>query len=289
MKRRSSPAPVAPHAEQLVDDDALETGAPLYARLAGQIREQILSGRFTSGQRLPTEEALGREGGVSRLTVRHALALLQRDGLIVKRQGLGSFVTPTRVRQVLARLETLDASIAEQGMVPSVRVLDYSFAAASQAAREALLLPKDGSVLFVRRVHHVGGEPIAHVEMSVPAEIGEHFSRRDVDEHTLYELLPSRLNLEIGSASQYLRAGAASPEVAENLHISPGSPVLLCERVTYAADRRPLIYTVFTYRADRFEFRVTLSGREKTVAWAAPGVVRPNGVDTLSPTGRDAR
>ncbi len=254
-----------------------EAGQPLYAQLADRLRDDILAGRHAAGQRLPGEFELAHQFGASRPTVRAALALLQREGLVVKRHGLGSFVRLPRVRQTLARLETLDETIAEQGLTASTRVLAYRFEAPSGAVRAALATEAD--VLAVRRLHSTDDEPIALVDLFLPGHVGAHFSRRDVDVHAFYALLPARLGIVIGPATQTVRAEAASEDVARLLRIARGEPVLACERVTYAANGEPVIYALFRYRADRFEVRVSLSAHDWKVPWVAAG---------LAPLGRVA-
>jgi GntR family transcriptional regulator len=253
----------------------------LYGRVASHIRERILSGRYVPGRRLPAEEALAKELGVSRPTVRSALALLNDEGVISTRRGVGSFVSQPRVRQTLAHLETLDEAISEQGLSPSTEVLDYLFTSPNDAARKALLLESDSQVLFVRRLHLIDDEPIALVEISLPETLGAHFSRRDTEDHAFYDLLATRAGVELGTAVQSMRAESTSSFAARTLRTSEASPALVCERVTYAADGRPIIHALFTYRADRFEFRVTLTTHEWQASWASPGL-KALGVETAS-------
>src|SRR5215207_7272651 len=126
---------------------ASDPSRPRYQQIADRLREQILAGALPSGQRLPTEGELAREHAASRITVRAALQVLKQEGLIVTRQGLGSFVRPTRVRQVLARLEPLDDAVAEPGLAPTTRLLAYAFVRAPAAVAAALALPAAAEVL----------------------------------------------------------------------------------------------------------------------------------------------
>jgi GntR family transcriptional regulator len=256
---------------------------PRYAQVAERLREQIACGRLAEGQRLGGELELAREWGVSRITIRNALALLKREGLIVTRHGRGSFVRAPRVRQILGRLETLDDSLAEQGLASATRILDFRFGQPTAVARTALALPAGAEVLMVERVHLVAEEPLALVRMAIPAGIGAHFSRRDVEEHPLYELLPARLGIAIGAATQTLRAAAADAAGARALLLAERAPVLVCERVTHAEGGEPLIYTLFTYRADRFEFRVTLARHDWPVPWLPPGLIGPAPAEAAIP------
>jgi GntR family transcriptional regulator len=236
------------------------------------LREQILSGELAPGTRLAGESPLARELAVSRPTIRGALLQLQREGLVVTRQGVGSFVASRRISQTMAHLETLDATLAEQGLNSSTRVIEFLFTAPTTRVRSMLRLEADAQVLQISRAHMIDDVPIAHVRMCLPGAIGVNFSRNDMEHHPLYELLPSRLGVRIGQATQTVRAESASPAIALALDIGERMPVLACERVTYSAELEPVIYALFHYRADRFEFRANLSAHESRVSWHLPGL-----------------
>ncbi len=252
-------------------------GHALYERVASRLRAKIQAGEFAPGERLPTEQALSAAYAVSRPTVRSALAQLCDEGLVLKRQGLGSFVRPQRLHQTLARLETLGESIADQGATPRVKVLSSVFGQPPDLVRTALGLPDGAKTLHVRRLHSIGDEPIALVELCVAEDIGSRLSRRDVERRAFYELLPSRLGIPIGRAVQTVRAEAGDIEVGRLLKVPNGSCLLVCERVTFSEDDRPVIYALFRYRADRFEFRISLSPHVRKVDWLPPGLMPQTG------------
>jgi GntR family transcriptional regulator len=270
-----------------VQTDA-EVSAPLYARAASILREQILARTLAPEGRLPGEAMLAQQLEVSRPTIRGALACLQREGLIVTRQGVGSFVVPKRVHQTLAHLETLDTTLAEQGLEAHTRIVGYEFCVPDRRFTAALKLSPDDEVLLIKRLHIVQQEPIAHVLMCLPSHIGVHFSRRDVEQQALYELVPQRLGIRIGPATQSVRAESATPDISAALDVAEGTPVLVCERVTCSDAYEPIIYARFHYRADLFEFRATLSAHEWRVPWSTPGLVRlaPEGDMAESHTSR---
>jgi GntR family transcriptional regulator len=172
---------------------------------------------------------------------------------------------------VLARLETLDETLSEHGLAPHSRILEYGFAPPADDARRALALERGEDVLFLRRVHAAETGPIAVALLSVPPGIGAQLARNDLEQHPIFEILP-RLGLHTGRAVQSIRAEAAPADVAAALELAPGGAVLVCERVTYSTDEQPLVYAVFYYRADRFEFRVTLAGHTRDLTWALPGL-----------------
>jgi GntR family transcriptional regulator len=255
-------------------------GRSLYEQVAAGLRARIQSGQLASGQRLGAEQELAAEFSVSRPTIRSALAKLQDEGLVLKRQGLGSFVRPQRVHQTLGRLETLGESIAEQGGACRIRILSRVFGPPSEEVRSALALPTGAETLLFRRLHVVNEEPIALVLLSVAEALGSQLTRRDIETQTLYELLPSRLGIDIGRAVQSMRAEPADEPTAQALKIAVGSCLLVCERVTFSKDDQPVIHALFKYRADRFEFRIALAPHVRKVDWLPPGLMPLSGAIT---------
>jgi GntR family transcriptional regulator len=247
-------------------------GRSLYERVAAELRARIQSGRLAPGQRLSAEADLAAEFSVSRPTVRSALARLADEGLVLKRRGLGSFVRPQRVHQTLGALQTLGESIADQGTC-RVEILSRVFEPPSEAVRTALGLPPGMRTLLVRRLHLVNEEPIALVLLSVAESVGARLLPHGIESQTLYELLPARLGIPIGQAVQSMRAEPADAHIARDLKVPVGACLLVCERVTFATDERPIIHALFHYRADRFEFRVSLSPHVRKVDWLPPGLV----------------
>jgi GntR family transcriptional regulator len=249
-----------------------ESGSPLYVSVAGQLREQIYGGRLAPGQRLETEAKLARRFGVGRATLRSALNLLEAEGLIVKQQGLPSYVRSRRVQQTLARLATLDETLGEQGLSTETRVLAFAFRRPDRPVQAALGLAADDEVLYIHRLHLVDGRPIAAVQLSLPATLAGELSRKDVEAHALYDLLPNLLGTAIGTATQRVRAETATREVAELLQVAEGSALLACERVTSSEDGRPLIHALFQHAGDRFEFVIDVPSHRAEGVWAFPGL-----------------
>lgn len=240
--------------------------------IARQLREQIYGGRLAPGQRLETEAKLAERFGVGRSTLRSALDLLEAEGLIVKQQGLPSYVRSQRAQQTLATLATLDETLGEQGLSTETRILAFAFCRPGRAVQAALALEAEEEILYIHRLHLVDGHPIAAVQLSLAASVAGELSRKDVEAHALYDLLPNLLGTTIGMATQRVRAETASAEVAELLGVPEGSALLACERVTSSEDGRPLIHALFQHAGDRFEFVIDVPSHRAEGIWAFPGL-----------------
>jgi len=230
-----------------------------YREIADDLRRRVEAGDFVAGRLLPSEAELGAGYDASRVTVRRALELLRDEGLLDARQGFGWFVATDPLRQTLGRLATIEAQLAESGMRPERRVLDFAFVAAPPAVRKVL---GTDQVLEVSRLNLADGEPFALVTVWCPAELGQHLSRADVERSPFYELLPVR----VGSATQTIAASAASPGESQRLSIPEGSPVLRCQRVTRSADGVPVLMSQHVFPGHRTEFVVELPQSEPSIA-----------------------
>ena len=267
---------------------AAPAASTLYARVAGRLRGQILTGQLAPGEQLPGEAELAADLGVSRSTVRGALGILQREGHIAKQQGARSTVNPIRVQQALAHLETLDEALVAQGLTPSTKVVHYNFRRPGAAIAQRLSVAEDSEILAVRRVHLVDERPIALVDLAIPGNLASDLTRRDVEERAFYDLLPDRLGIRIGRAIQSVRAEAATADVAGALGVAESSPLLVCERVTFSDQSEPLVHATFRYRGDRFEFQSELFPHRRTVPWALPGLAANPGLDARPEQGASA-
>jgi GntR family transcriptional regulator len=219
----------------------------------------LASGELAAGRILPSESDLSAAYDASRVTVRKALESLREEGLIDARQGFGWFVPSDPLPQTLGRLSTIEAQLAESGVVPERRVLDFDLV---EAPPEVAAVLGSGPVLRVRRLNLADGEPFARVTVWCPERYGSSLSREEVARSPFYELL----TVELGGATQTIGADAASVDDAEALAIPVGSPVLVCRRVTSALGGGAVLLSEHVFPAHRTEFVVELPRAEPSMA-----------------------
>lgn len=231
-----------------------------YQAIADALRARLDEGEFPAGTLLPSEAELSRAYGASRVTVRRALDALREEGLVDSRQGFGWFAATDPFRQTLARLGTIEAQLAADGLASERRIVDFGFVDAPPAVAEAL--DDASSVLRVHRVNLADGRPFARVTVWCPAPLASGLSRDDVERASFYDLL----DVELGGATQTIGAAAATVDDAELLAIPAGSPVLVCERVTRDRGGRPVLMSEFVFPAHLTEFVVDLPHVESSIA-----------------------
>ncbi|MEV0830383.1 GntR family transcriptional regulator [Nonomuraea rubra] len=226
--------------------------------VADSLRTQILEGRYKPGERLPSEEALTDEYGVSRNTVRVALDRLAAANLITRRRGSGSYVNvEIGISHSLGSLRSFTTLLRDLGLEPGITGVEVR--RDPNPPLEILgFLPAE-AVWLVRRIRTGSGSPFALLDSWLPDRIGsridpEVLSRRQ----SLYASLAEDLDTRVAEATESIHAEAADEREAEVLGVPVGSPVIVIRRWTYDRARRPVEYTRSAARGDRYRYVVKL-------------------------------
>jgi GntR family transcriptional regulator len=231
----------------------------MHRQLAQQLREAIARGAYRPGDRLPTEPELAARHGVSRITARQAVMQLVRDGLVVRRQGKGSFVAEPPVHHDLVDLRGIYDELVARGVNPTTELLDYAERAPPANVAERL---RSGTrkVLHYQRLYLRRGEPFA-VSWAYLAPALPKMPRELVAAHTTYHLFESFMHLKISHADLSVRARAASPELRKLLRLRSRTPLIALERVSYLADGTPAEFTLYCANAENYEFVLKVRGK----------------------------
>jgi GntR family transcriptional regulator len=230
---------------------------PRYAQLASLLRQRIARGQWNAGERLPSLDELRREFDVARVTVRQAVTLLQREGLVSAEQGRGTFVTGRPARERRLRLETDLRSLAEvyRDDKPELTLID------EETAAHPALDPGDGKAApryrFLRRVHARDGEPYCVISIYLDERVFRMAPKRFRSE-TVIPVLLELPRLRIAGAHQTLRISVADVEVATHLGIALNAPVAEVRRVCKTGDDTVIYLGEVTYRGDYVHLQMDL-------------------------------
>lgn len=248
-----------------------------YLELAESLRGEIVAGARRPGGVIDSESTLASRHCVSRDTVRRALEHLRSEGLLASRQGFGWYIALDPVRQALGKLTTIEATLAEAGLHPARRVIEFAVVTAPGSVARDLALPNGKDVLRVRRINLANGEPFAIVTVWAPLALTRGLARDDLERSTFYELFDSR-GVCLGSARQTITAGLATAEDARLLAVPEASPLLVCRRITHDVDGKPVLCSEHRYPAHRTEFSVEVPRADLSAGFAPPGVRLIKGV-----------
>ena len=234
---------------------------PLHVQLQEVLRAQVLSGRWDPGHAIPSENELVAQYGVSRATVRQALAALVQDGLLYRRQGKGTFAARPKFGLPLDVLRGFAEELQLRGLAPVIQVLGILEAEAEPEAGRALRLTAPGRAVLVERVISVEGEPLLWDRTYLPKALDVPLSAEVLAHRPLFELIEASGH-PIAEAEQTIEAGLAGEYAAtRHLWVEAEAPVLAVRRTTYGEDGAPLEHAVAVYRADRYRYRVSLQRR----------------------------
>jgi GntR family transcriptional regulator len=234
------------------------------------LRELIVSGKLRADAALPGEQALAAEHSVSRVTVRRALAGLEREGLIDRRRGSGTFVIESRkARPMVVDLADVLSNLIEMGRSTDVRLLSFGYQDPSAAVAELLRLATGERVQRSVRVRIIDGEPFSYLTTHVPERIGVTYTEPELASRPLLALL-ERSGVSVDHATQEVSAVLASPEVAAALNVDIGSALITLTRAVYDAQGRGVEHLHALYRPDRYALRMDLkrTGRSNGRRWA---------------------
>ena len=232
----------------------------MYQQLSEILRQQIQSGQLLPGRRLPPEPELSRLYGVSRPVVRAATAILQKEGLIRRSPGRGTYVLRAAVEEPLFRMLSIAEVLDKHGLEHHSSLLSYErILAGEDAAALSLRVQPHDTVLRIARLHRAGDDPLTYAVTYLPPELARHLSQQDVRDKTIiFLLLEKRSKRRIGKATYRIHAAAANEVVAEALGLAPGSPLLFVERLILDRLGDPVQFDVFHYRPDRFTLTVDM-------------------------------
>lgn len=235
---------------------------PLYYQLENILRGQIRSGDYKPGQALPTEDQLTKSYGVSRITVRRALSVLEQDGLILKKTGRGSYVSnKIEMLEPMKLSGTID-DIIGMGIKTKVKTLGFDIIASTPHVAEKLAVEPGTPVYRIERLRFVVRHPFSHTLTYIPYDLGIKISKKELQESPLLNLLEAKYNLKITHGSQTIDATLADGRIASLLQVSACAPLLRIKRVVYDVTKRPIEYITILYRSDLYNYTVELVRRE---------------------------
>lgn len=248
----------------------IENPTPRYYKIYRLLKQAIENGHYDQQEAMPGENHLAEKYQVSRLTIRRSLELLQRDGLIERRQGSGTFPTARNVatHPLPADINKLVAHLNKMGTGTTARLLSFEYETANDTARHHLELPANSKVQKATRVRYHKDAPFSYLVTYVPEDIGCRYTEQDMTRAPLQMLLKG-LGIRLGSAEQSFTATAADAHHAEALNVEISSPLLCIKRLTRDTKGRPVEYLIAVYNPECFEYRMALSNKRSkgTEGW----------------------
>ena len=225
---------------------------PRYHQIAQALRDRIRSGDIAPGERLDNQRRLAEDFGVTLMTLRQALEVLEREGLIMRRHGLGTFVALPSVDYDILNFRAFAGDLSAVGEDVATRFLRSHFGPADRLAARELGLAPGARVFALERLRLVDGRPTSFQVSHLSAALGEEVAKADLAVTPLRQVLSFKLGIEITSARETVSAETLPARAARELGCAPGAPCFRSDRVSVDAESRPIVYDRVFIPGDRF-------------------------------------
>ena len=241
------------------------TTIPLYVQIADGLIERIESAELVPGDRLPSERELSKKLGVTRVTLRQALGLLEAQGLLIRKHGVGTYIANLKVEREADQLVPFSKGVKARGLQPGARVIKIEKVSASYGVAQKLNLEAGQAIFYSHRLRFINQEATMLEKYALPVQIVPDWDRQDLVNHSIYETLQSVYGIVMTTAVQSLEAVPATAYEAELLSIKVGTPLILEQRVGYDQNGRPIEFAKDLYRGDRFRFVSNVTLRSEAI------------------------
>lgn len=229
---------------------------PLYGQIKNTLREKILDGTYVAGGQMPSESELCAMFAASRITVRQALGDLQKEGLIFKIHGKGSFVSKPKAFQNVSTLQGFAESMTAMGHEVINQLKSLQFVPASAGVARNLRVPQGTVVTEIRRVRLLNREPVSLELTWVSEALGQRLAQADLATRDIFLILENDCGVLLGHADISIDATMADQDIAQALAVEEGLPVLRIERLAHDEQGRPVDYEFLYFRGDAFQYRL---------------------------------
>jgi GntR family transcriptional regulator len=224
-------------------------GTPVYKRIQNSIRKRIEGSGLRPGDAVASERELAKLHGVSLMTARHALAGLEREGVVERRRGAGTFVAAPKIH--FNKLMSYTEHMSSRGLAPRSRVLVAKVIEDGQEVAARLGLPAASRLVKIERLRLTGEEPFALETCYLPASEFSGLVTSPLGRSSLFATLQHEFGVELAYADEEVDATAADANLADLLALPKGAPILRIRQVIYSTTGKATIFVVGFYRSER--------------------------------------
>jgi GntR family transcriptional regulator len=225
---------------------------PAYQRIQSAIRKRIDAGQLRPGDPVTSERDLAKLHEVSLMTARHALASLEREGIVERRRGIGTFVAAPRIH--FNKLMSYTEQMAARSLVAASRILFGKIIDDEPDVAARLSLAPTDLIIKLQRLRHASDVPFALETCYLSAAQFPEILSAPLHRDSLFAILERDYGVKLGYADEEIDATAADAQTSELLGVPRREPLLRIRQLIYSADEKPLIYVLGIYRSDRHNF-----------------------------------
>ena len=229
-------------------------GVPAYQRIQSTIRKRIEAGQLRSGDAVASERDLAKLHQVSLMTARHALASLEREGIVERRRGIGTFVSSPKIH--FNKLMSYTEQMAGRSLTANSKVLFARIIFDEQEVAARLALPPTSGVIKLERIRHAAEEPFALETCYLSASAFPNLLSAPLARESLFKILEREYQVELGYADEEVDATAADLRTADLLGVLRRDPLLRIRQLIYSSKGTTIMYVLGFYRSDRHKLMI---------------------------------
>ena len=231
-----------------------DNGIPAYQKIQNAIQRRIQTGKLKPGDAVDSERELARLHGVSLMTARHALSMLEREGVVHRRRGAGTFVAPPKIH--FNKLMSFTEQMSGRNLSAYSKVLHFASTDAEHEVAAKLALNPGSMLLKLERLRLGADDAFALETCYLSAADFPELTRPKLERGSIFSLLENEYGIQLSYADEEIDATAADTRTAQLLHVARGAPLLRIRQALYSTKAKPVLYVVGFYPSDRHSLLV---------------------------------
>lgn len=231
----------------------ITTNFPLYTQVANKLRFDIENGKYIKGEKIPTENELCQIYNVSRITIRNALEELEKEHLLLRKQGKGTFVAREKFRRDISRGSSFTQICLENGQIPGAKVIKSLIEDANEADIAELKLDSASKVIVIERIRYADNIPVA-LEISRFPERFSFLLDEDFNNKSLISLLLEKYKISFTCCTKVIELIYANYEMARYLSLTDCYPLISLTSLSCDSDGNPAHRSLQYVVGDKFKF-----------------------------------
>lgn len=233
---------------------------PLYVQLMEELETSIRNGVYKPGDKIMTEAEMAKEYGVSLITVRKAVGSLMEKGLLVRKQGKGTFVTKPKYSRNMKKLQSFTEMCEQMGVKPGAQVLENRLIMADKKVADRLGIEPGSNVVYISRLRLADGEPVQVEKSYFPLKYA-FLLEEDLNNGSMFECLKEKAGAKVASSEKMIELCRATAEEAALMDVKKGDYLLFVKSTAYDENGEPMYAGIQLINGDRFSLYVYESGK----------------------------
>lgn len=233
---------------------------PLYVQLMEELETSIRNGVYKPGDKIMTEAEMAKEYGVSLITVHKAVGSLMEKGLVVRKQGKGTFVTEPKYSRNMKKLQSFTEMCEQMGVKPGAQVLENRLIMADKKVADRLGIEPGSNVVYISRLRLADGEPVQVEKSYFPLKYA-FLLEEDLNNGSMFECLKEKAGAKVASSEKMIELCRATAEEAALMDVKKGDYLLFVKSTAYDENGEPMYAGIQLINGDRFSLYVYESGK----------------------------